>query len=63
MDIEKRKDEVIIALRELEDEARTLIFRIANARGDLYSVKTEEDLRKYAATHDLEEGFKHIELF
>ena len=63
MDIEKRKDEVIIALRELEDEVRTLLFRIANARGDLHLVKTEDDLRKYAATHDLEEGFKHIELF
>ena len=63
MDIEKRKDEVIVALRELEDEVRTLLFRIANARGDLHLVKTEDDLVKFAESHILEEGFKHIELF
>lgn len=63
MNIETIKDEVLITLRNVEDEARQLIFRCANARGDLYSVKTEEDLQKYCDSHDLEYGFKHIGLF
>ena len=63
MDIEKKKEELFILLRNIEDEATTLIYRVANARADLYRVKTEEDAREYDATHDLEEGFKHIELF
>lgn len=63
MDIEKQKDEIIILLRKIEDEARQLMFRIGNARGDLHLVKTEEDLLNYCKSHDLEEGFKHIELF
>lgn len=63
MYIEQKKEEILITLRNLEDEARQLIFRCATARGDLYSVKTEEDLQKYYDSHDLEYGFKHIELF
>ena len=62
-DINEIKDEVFIKLRDLEGEARTLLFRIAKARTDLHQVKTEDDLRKFAMSHELEEGFKHIELF
>lgn len=62
-DIEQKKDEIFIILRNLEDEANQLIMRCANARADLYQVKTEQDLIKYTIKHDLEEGFKHIQLF
>ena len=63
MDVERAKETIIIVLRRVEDEARTLIERCANARADLPFVQTEADLMEYADKHDLEEGFKHIELF
>ena len=63
MDVEFRRDELLIALRNLEGEARELIDRIAKARADLERVKTEEDARKFDETHDLEEGFEIIRLF
>ena len=63
MDIEKEKDGAIIMLREIEEEARQLIFRCANARGDLHSVKTEEDLNRFSLEHDLEKGFEHIRVW
>ena len=63
MDVEYVKDKMLVALRDLEDEARILIDRIAKARCDLGRVKTEEDARKFDETHDLEEGFERIRLF
>lgn len=63
MDVELRKDKLLVNLRDLEGEARELIDRIAKARADLGRVKTEEDARKFDETHDLEEGFKQIRLF
>ena len=63
MDIEKEKDGAIIMLREIESEAQMLIFRCANARGDLHSVKTEEDLNRFSLEHDLEKGLEHIRVW
>ena len=63
VNIEQKKDEIIIMLRNLEDEANQLIFRCANAREGLRAIKTEDDLHKYCDTYDLEKGFKYIRLF
>ena len=62
MDVEYTKDKVLVALRDLEDEARILIDRIAKARCDLGRVKTEADLCAYADDCDLEAGLKYISL-
>ena len=63
MNVEREKDSAIIMLREIEDEARKLIFRCANARGDLHRVKTETDLMRFSLEHDLEKGFEHIRVW
>ena len=63
MDVEKKKDEIIMLLRAVEDEAKTLIRRCGEARACLPFVRTESELLEYADRHDLEKGFKHIEMF
>ena len=63
MDIEKEKAEIIITLRDIEDDARTLIERCGKARAELPFVKTVNDLREYADRHDFECGMRHIRLF
>ena len=63
MNVEREKDSAIIMLREIESEAQMLIFRCANARGDLHSVKTEADLNRFSLEHDLEKGFEHIRVW
>ena len=63
MDIEKKRNEMLAILAELDAEIQTLSDRIAKAREDLANVYTEDDAKRFAENCDLEKGLKHIQLF
>ena len=63
MNIEKKKDELLAVLAELDAEIKTLSDRIANAREDLANVYTMDDAKRFDENCDLEKGLKHIQLF
>lgn len=60
--IEKKRDELLAILAELDAEIQTLSDRIAKAREDLANVYTEDDARRFDENCDLEKGLKHIQL-
>lgn len=63
MDIDVRKQKMLIDLKELEDECNMLLSRIDIYREDLLNVKTEKEAMEFDNTHNLEEGLKIIVLF
>ena len=63
MDIDVRKQKMLIDLKELEDECNMLLSRIDIYRKDLLNVKTEKEAMEFDNTHNLEEGLKIIVLF
>ena len=63
MNIEKRKNEMLAILTELDAEIRILSDRIAKAREDLANVYTVDDAKRFDENCDLEKGLKHIQLF
>lgn len=63
MDVEKKRDELLSILEELDAELQTLSDRVAKAREDLANVHTEDDAKRFDENHDLEKGLKHIQLF
>jgi hypothetical protein len=63
MDVEKKRDELLAILAELDAEIQTLSNRIAKAREDLANVYTVDDVKRFGENCDLEKGLKHIQLF
>lgn len=63
MDIEKRRNEMLAILAELDAEIRILSDRITKAREDLANVYTVDDAKRFDENCDLEKGLKHIQLF
>lgn len=63
MNIEKKKDELLAVLAELDAEIKTLSDRIAKAHEDLANVYTMDDAKRFDENCDLEKGLKHIQLF
>lgn len=63
MNIEERKIEMLDELEEVCEECEILISRTIAYEQDLIMVNTEEDLKEFEKTHNLEEGLKHICLF
>lgn len=63
MDVEKKRDELLAILAELDAEIQTLSDSIAKACEDLANVYTEDDAKRFAENCDLEKGLKHIRLF
>ena len=63
MNIEKKKDELLAVLAELDAEIKTLSDRISKAREDLANVYTMDDAKRFDENCDLEKGLKHIQLF
>lgn len=63
MDVEKRRNEMLAILTELDAEIRILSDRIAKAREDLANVYTVDDAKRFDENCDLEKGLKHIQLF
>lgn len=63
MNIEKKKDELLAVLAELDAEIKILSDRIAKAREDLANVYTMDDAKRFDENCDLEKGLKHIQLF
>ena len=63
MNIEKKKDELLAVLAELDAEIKALSDRIAKAREDLANVYTMDDAKRFDENCDLEKGLKHIQLF
>nr|DAQ40038.1 MAG TPA: hypothetical protein [Caudoviricetes sp.] len=63
MDIEKRRNEMLAILAELDAEIRILSDRVAKAREDLANVYTVDDAKRFVENCDLEKGLKRIQLF
>ena len=63
MDIDLRKNEMLLQLQKLRKECEILIGRTYTYREDLLNVKNEEEARQFDETHDLEEGLEIIRLF
>lgn len=63
MGIEKRRNELLAILAELDAEIRILSDRIAKAREDLANVYTVDDAKRFDENCDLEKGLKYIRLF
>lgn len=63
MSIEEMKTDFLRDLEELLADIDTLRENAMIARADLGKVNTEEDAKVFDATHDLEDGLKHIQLF
>ena len=53
MDIEKRRNEMLAILAELDAEIQTLSDRIAKAREDLSNVYTVDDAKRFDENCDL----------
>lgn len=63
MDVEKRKNELLAILAELDTDIQTLQYNIAKARLDLANVHTLDDANIFDENHDVEDGLKYIRLF
>ena len=63
MNIEKKRNEMLAILAELDAEIRILSDRIAKAREDLANVYTVDDAKRFDENCDLEKGLKYIRLF
>ena len=63
MNIDLRKNEMLLQLQKLRKECEILIERTYTYREDLLNVKNEEETRQFDETHDLEEGLEIIRLF
>ena len=63
MNIDLRKNEMLLQLQKLRRECEILIERTYTYREDLLKVNTEEEAKKFDETHDLEEGLETIRLF
>ena len=63
MNIDLRKNEMLLQLQKLRRECEKLIERTHTYREDLLKVNTEEEAKKFDETHDLEEGLETIRLF
>lgn len=62
-DIEQARKDYLQGLDELENEIKILSDRIKKAREIVPTIHTMEDVEKFNAENDLEEGLEHIELF
>ena len=62
MDIDLRKNEMLLQLHKLRKGCEILIERTYTYREDLLNVQNEE-ARQFDETHDLEEGLEIIRLF
>ena len=63
MDVEKKRDELLSILDELDAEIQILSDRIAKAREDLANVYTADDAKRFDGNCDLEKDLKYIRLF
>ena len=63
MNIDLRKNDMLLQLQKLRKECEILIERTYTYREDLLNVKNEEEARQFDETHDLEEGLEIIRLF
>lgn len=63
MDIDVRKQQMLVELAQIREECEILIERTHSFREDLLKIKTEEEAKEFDRTHDIEEGLNHIHLF
>ncbi len=63
MNIDVRKNQMLVELAQIRQECEILIERTYSYREDLLKVKTEEDALEFDRTHDIEEGLRNIRLF
>lgn len=63
MNIDIRKQQMLVELQRVRAECEILIERTYAFREDLLKVKTEEEAKRFDETHDIEEGLKRIRLF
>lgn len=62
MNVEQKKQELLVVLEQVEEECRILLERIPAYKEDLQKVKTIEDALLFDQTHDIESGLKYIEV-
>lgn len=60
--IEKEKSGLTCALARVLSDIEMLKTNVYNAVDDMHDIKTEEDLERWLAAHDLEKGLMHIRL-
>lgn len=63
MNIDVKKQAMLVDLLRLSEEAKLLLERIPVYREELLKVETEEEALEFDKTHDLEEGLNIIRLF
>lgn len=63
MNIDVKKQAMLVDLLRLSEEAKLLLERIPVYREELLKVETEEEALELDKTHDLEEGLNIIRLF
>lgn len=63
MDIDVRKQQMLVELQQIRAECEIIIERTYAYREDLLKVKTAEEAQEFDRTHDLEEGLRRISLF
>lgn len=63
MNIDVRKQQMLVELQQIRAECEILIERTYAYREDLLKVKTVEEAQEFDRTHDLEEGLRYISLF
>ena len=63
MNIDLRKQQMLVELQQIRAECEILIERTYAFREDLLKVKTEEEAKRFDEIHDLEEGLERISLF
>lgn len=63
MNLDVRKQQILVELAQIRAECEILIERTYSYREDLLKIKTEEEAKEFDRTHDIEEGLNHIQLF
>lgn len=61
--IKQTRKEYLQVLDELESEVKILSERIKKAMEMVPTIQTMEDVERFKEENDIEEGFKHIEIF
>lgn len=63
MSIEKRKENLLKPLFELENDVKILSERISVLKSEIPKAETKEEIDRITFDNDLEEGLIHIRIF
>lgn len=63
MSIEKRKENLLKPLSELENDVKILSERIELLKSEIPKAETEEEIERIVVSNDLEKDLVHIRIF